>query len=54
MQVEWIGLPVLLCVAAFFSGAETALFALSPEERERSGARVQRLLARPQAPYTHV
>lgn len=49
MQVEWIGLPVLLCVAAFFSGAETALFALSPEDRERAGVRVQRLLARPQA-----
>lgn len=49
MQLEWIGLPVLLGIAAFFSGAETALFALSPEERERAGTRVQRLLARPQA-----
>jgi len=49
MPLEWIGLPVLLVVAGFFSGAETALFALSPEERERAGARVQRLLAKPQA-----
>lgn len=48
-QLEWVGMPLLLLAAAFFSGSETALFALSPEERSRAGSRVQKLLARPQA-----
>lgn len=48
-QLEWVALPVLLCISAFCSGSETALFALSLEQRERAGERVQRLLRDPQA-----
>ena len=47
--IEWIALALLLCASAFASGSETALFALSIEQRERAGERVQRLLRDPQA-----
>jgi putative hemolysin len=49
IPLEWLALPLLLCASAFCSGSETALFALSFEQRERAGERVQRLLRDPQA-----
>jgi putative hemolysin len=45
----WAALPLLLAASCFFSASETALFALSDEERARAPATVQRLLAEPQA-----
>jgi len=37
----------LLVVSGFFSGSETALFSLGPDQRDRAGVRVKRLLAAP-------
>ena len=37
----------LVVASGFFSGSETALFCLGPEQRTRAGVRVQRLLAAP-------
>lgn len=47
--LPWAGLALLLCLSAFFSASETALFSLGPEDRQRSGGRVRRLLADPRA-----
>jgi len=49
LRLEWLALPLLLGASAFFSGAETALFALTHEQRERAGERVRRLLRDPPA-----
>ncbi len=48
-QLEWLALPFLLCASAFCSGTETALFALTFEQRERASERVRRLLRDPPA-----
>ncbi len=47
-HLEWVALPLLIGASAFCSGSETALFALTLEQRERAGERVQRLLRDPQ------
>lgn len=49
LGLEWPALALLLCASAFASGSETALFALTLEQRERAGERVLRLLRDPQA-----
>jgi putative hemolysin len=49
VQLEWAALPLLLCLSAFASGSETALFALTLEQRERASERVRRILRDPQA-----
>lgn len=48
-DAEWAALPLLLLASAFCSGSETALFALTLEQRERASERVRRLLRDPQA-----
>ena len=45
--LPWLLLGVLLVLSGFFSAAETALFSLSFEARERAGVRVHRLLDEP-------
>jgi CBS domain containing-hemolysin-like protein len=49
IELEWLALPFLLCASAFCSGTETALFALTLEQRERASERVRRLLRDPPA-----
>lgn len=43
----WLILAVLLSFSASFSGFEAALFSLTPQQRERTSARVTALLERP-------
>lgn len=45
--LPWLLLGTLLVLSGFFSAAETALFSLSLEDRERAGPRVHRLLDEP-------
>lgn len=49
VELEWLALPFLLGASAFCSGTETALFALTLEQRERASERVRRLLRDPPA-----
>ena len=55
LGVYFIGLVVLLCLSAFFSGAEAALFSLSSsqirglKESSRGGRLLSRLMSRPRA-----
>ena len=45
--LPWLLLGTLLVLSGFFSAAETALFSLSFEDRERAGGRIHRLLDEP-------
>jgi len=50
MNTEWLPILIplgLLCLSAFFSGAETALFNMEPGRLQEAGVRVRRLLDRP-------
>jgi putative hemolysin len=45
----WAGLGSLLVLSGLFSSSETALFSLTPSQRERAGPTARRLLADPSA-----